>query len=98
MRMKAGLYCVLAVIVATASASAIGAANAADIVVRVPVYAGEPRVPRVKPASTVKRYPFGVLREDYTPYGMAGVPDRLYFNRIERVRVARHRHLVRAAY
>ena len=51
-------------------------AKAADVVVRVPAYAG---VPRVRPSSPVKRYPFGVLREDYTPYGMPGVPDRIYF-------------------
>lgn len=60
------------------------------LVVRVPT--GAPRIyiepnerarpPRVRPSSYVKRYPFGDLREDYTPYGMPGVPARLYFDRM----------------
>lgn len=37
--------------------------------------------PRIRPASYVKPYPFGRLREDYTPYGMPGVPARIYFSR-----------------
>jgi hypothetical protein len=62
-------------------------ANAADIVVRPPLVVvcdSGACVPRVKPASRLKQYPFGVLREDYTPYGMAGVPDRIYFTARER--------------
>ncbi len=65
-------------------------ASAADrLVVRVPVCAERPfllhdrclaRPPRVRPASYVKQYPFGRLREDYTPYGMPGVPARIYFD------------------
>ena len=45
----------------------------------------------------MKQYPFGLLREDYTPYGMAGVRARDYFDVIETRRTA-HRDLVRAAY
>jgi hypothetical protein len=61
-------------------------ASAAEIIVVRPplVYDSGAGVPRIKPASRTKRYPFGVLREDYTTYGMAGVPDRLYFTARER--------------
>ena len=72
----------------------VGVASAADIVQTEDAF----RVPRVKPASPTKQYPFGVLREDYTPYGMAGVPDRLYFDRIERAPHGRRRHVVSARY
>jgi hypothetical protein len=68
-------------------ASVLGpqAAGAADAIIYVPVGAAPYQgVPRVKPTSPVMRYPFGVLREDYTPYGMAGVPDRIYFSTRQR--------------
>jgi hypothetical protein len=76
----------------------VGSASAADIVVqprlvvqpapvvvlRPALVVVEPVVPRVRPESRLKQYPFGLLREDYTPYGMAGVPARLYFTARER--------------
>ena len=64
------------------------------LVVRPPLV---PHVLRVKPGSYMKQYPFGVLREDYTPYGMAGVRARDYFDVIGTTRASR-RHVVRAAY
>jgi hypothetical protein len=64
-------------------------ASAADVVVPVQVPSVYAHVPRIKPGSPTKQYPFGTLRQDYTPYGMAGVPDRLYFDQIEDLRVAR---------
>ena len=77
------------------AACATGAASADEVLIVRPVIA--PHVLRVKPASYVKQYPFGRLREDYTPYGMAGVPARQYFDVIEGRRASR-RHIVRAAY
>lgn len=38
------------------------------------------RVLRVRPASYVKAYPTGRLREDYAPYGMYGVRPSDYFD------------------
>lgn len=88
----------LALVVALAAPALYGApARAADDVIVVrPVVV--PHVPRVKPGSYVHEYPFGPLREDYTPYGMAGVPARLYFDRVETRRVKMRRHVVRASY
>jgi hypothetical protein len=95
--MKYGKNAFIALACFAALGFASGAASADDVlVVRVPVQA-YPRVPRVKPASPTKEYPFGVLREDYTPYGMAGVPARLYFDAIGKRRTA-SRSVVRAAY
>lgn len=77
----------LAVALAAGAAGSARAADARDVLV-VRVKACEPtfwndcrtRPPRVRPASYIKLYPFGQLREDYTPYGMPGVPARLYFD------------------
>ena len=71
------------------------AASAEEVLIVRPVLV--PHVLRVKPGSYIKQYPFGRLREDYTPYGMAGVPARQYFDVIEGRRTA-HRVVVRAAY
>ena len=57
-----------------------------------------PHVLRVKPGSYVKQYPFGALREDYTPYGMTGVRARDYFDEIEGRAHVYRRHVVRARY
>lgn len=94
--MKVRSFCMVAALVCASPAFAVECASA-EVVLRVPV-PDIARVPRIKPASPVKQYPFGLLRQDYTPYGMAGVPDRLYFDRSERARVVRHRHVVRAMY
>jgi hypothetical protein len=74
---------------------ASGAALAQDVIV---VHPRSPHVLRVKPASYIKQYPFGRLREDYTPYGMYGVRDRDYFDVIEGRRAKARRVVVRAAY
>ncbi|MFO1117814.1 MAG: hypothetical protein U1E28_19200 [Beijerinckiaceae bacterium] len=86
-------------LVAALAAPAIFATEgraADDVIVVRPLVA--PHVLRVKPGSYVHEYPFGPLREDYTPYGMAGVPARLYFDRVDTRRVKVRRHVVRATY
>ena len=92
---SAGLTLVVALVIPAIVATNVHAAE--DVIVVRPIIAA-PHVPRVKPGSYVHEYPFGPLREDYTPYGMAGVPARLYFDAVEKRRVKIPRHVVRATY
>lgn len=73
-------------VAASAVLAFVNSSGAADLAVVVParpvvvaVTTMPPPAPRRYLTSYMAKYPFGVLREDYTPLGAPGVSKRAYF-------------------